>query len=107
MGGEKYSKFPGAQFQIFQPRISLLLYSRHSIPLTTFLADARLLLIASLRLLYKNVCYTAGSRAFAQPLYTIHIDSLRQSLKSVAPAPSSLLYLTHLYPSDLLYKLKA
>nr|DAS57542.1 MAG TPA: hypothetical protein [Caudoviricetes sp.] len=44
---------------------------------------------------------------FVRPPYTIHIDSLRQSLKSVAPAPSSLLYLTYLYPSDLLYKLKA
>lgn len=80
MGGEKYSKFPRQEFQIFQPRISLLYSIRHSISLTTFLADARLLLTASLRLLYKNVCYTAGSRAFARPLYTIHIDSLRQSL---------------------------
>lgn len=59
MGGEKYSKFLRAQFQIFQPRISLLYSIRHSISLTTFLADARLLLTASLRLLYKNVCYTA------------------------------------------------
>lgn len=81
MGGEKYSKFLKAQFQIFQPRFSLLYSIRHSISLTTFLADARLLLTASLRLLYKNVCYTAGSRAFARPPYTIHIDSLRQSLK--------------------------
>lgn len=98
MGGEKYSKFLKQEFQIFQPRISLLLYIRHSIPLTTVLADARLLLTASLRSLINNVCYTAGSRAFAQPPYTIHIVSLRQSLKSVAPAPSSLLYLTLLYP---------
>ena len=100
MGGEKYSKFPKPQFQIFQPRISLLYSIRHSISLTRVLADARpLFFIAHWRSLTNNVCYTAGSRAFARPPYTIHIASLRQSLTSVAPAPSSLLYLTYLYPN--------
>lgn len=60
MGGEKYSKFPRAQFQIFQPRISLLLYIRHSIPLTTVLADARFLSYSSAKAsLPDDVCYTA------------------------------------------------
>nr|DAT35730.1 MAG TPA: hypothetical protein [Caudoviricetes sp.] len=35
MGGEKYSKFSRQEFQIFQPRISLLYSIRHSISLTS------------------------------------------------------------------------
>ena len=79
MGGEKYSKFSNREFQIFQPEISLLLYIRHSISLSiifacgSYILAYRALTFAGLeRLLY-------GLR-FARPPYTIHIDSLRQSL---------------------------
>nr|DAK46511.1 MAG TPA: hypothetical protein [Bacteriophage sp.] len=66
------------KFQIFQPRISLLYNIRHSIPFTSVACGSfYFLTLTRVRL---QITFAIRPH-FARPPYTIHIDSLRQSLK--------------------------